>query len=358
MLRALRECCTAVYLVCNFPAAESGLEYVEPYVDHIWYRENRGYDSGAYKDALEHYIGWETVYGYDELLLTNDSYWGPFYPLDDFFRHMAAVDCDYWGLTGQGPGELLNPIYTHDAHTHSYFMVFRSQVLHSPVFRKFWEEFCYPQTFREAIVNYEIVLNAYLRQNGFQGAAFLDYDEMELKRNEISYYLYPYEMIKDRKFPVLKKKTLLMRNPGFPSALKAIQYLRENHLYPTKWIEPYVDNQFYISEDGTEEHNSLETFYRTHSKIYIYGNGVCGKSLKVYFAYKGWHYDGVIVSTPGEEDVDVMTLENADIRSDTGIIISVINRTAASDIAAYIGNRCTREQLFFISECKTIQIPD
>jgi rhamnosyltransferase len=271
---------------------------------------------------------------------------------------MDAVDCDYWGLTERGPGEFGDPPYFFDTHIQSYFWIFRSQVLHSPNFRKFWEEFCYPQTFREAVIDYEFRLNEYLRRDGFRGAAFFGANEMKLKKNENPYNVYPYEMIKDKKFPVLKKKTILMRNSGFPSALKALQYLKENNLYPTKWIESYVDNQFYISKDGTEEHNSLETFYHAHSKMYIYGNGVCGKSLKVYLAYKGWHCDGVIVTNPGGEDMDVMTLENADIQPSTGVIISVINRKAASDIAGYIGNRCTREQLFFISECRAIQILD
>lgn len=357
MLRALRECCTAVHLVCNFPAAESGLEYVEPYVDHIWYRENKGYDSGAYKDALNDLIGWDKVLGYDELLLVNDSFWGMFFPLKNYMDEMDEAVCDFWGMTGQSAGEFQNPEYKFDAHIHSYFLAFKSNVLHSSAFREFWERFEYPETFREAVVNFEIQINVWLRGYGFRGLSFMDLWNIELKRNINPYYEYSYELISEKKFPLLKKKNILIRNHGFSSTLQAVSFLKENALYPVQWIEDSIETQFYMPEMSGTEYNSLEVFYRSHSGIYIYGNGICGKNLKVYFAYKGWHYDGVIVTNPCREDADVLTLESADIQPSTGIIISVLDRAAASDIAAHIGSCCTREQLFFISECKAIQTP-
>ena len=67
VLKSLKACCSKVYLVCNYKGMESGLEHVSSYIDGIFFRENKGYDSGAYKDALCEFLGWDEVYQFDEL---------------------------------------------------------------------------------------------------------------------------------------------------------------------------------------------------------------------------------------------------------------------------------------------------
>jgi rhamnosyltransferase len=357
VLKSIKQCGIDIYCICNYPHIESGLEYVTPYAEKVICRENRGYDSGAYRDAIIDLIGLDRVLGYDELLLVNDSFWGMFFPLENYINEMDGADCDFWGMTGQAAGEFQNPEYKFDAHVHSYFMVFKSNVLHSDVFRKFWEDFEYATTFREAVVNFEIGINARLRESGFKGMSFIDLWKIELERNINPYYEYPYELISGKKFPLLKKKCILIRNHGFPSLLKAVKYLKENLLYPTGWIEDKIETQFYIPEMNTQECNSLEAFYHSHSNIYIYGKGVCGRNLAVYFGYKGWNFENFIVSDKVAGDSGVISIDEAAISPGTGIIVSVINESVASDIVALIGNRCLRGQLFLISECRAIQLP-
>ncbi|MBO5032046.1 MAG: hypothetical protein J6D08_09210 [Lachnospiraceae bacterium] len=357
IIKAIRQCDMDICFVCNYFECVSGLEYIQPYVNWIYYRANTGYDSGAYKDALCDFIGWDKVYEYDELILTNDSYLGPFFPVEDYFRQMNSAECDFWGMTGQAAGEFTNPVYQFEAHVHSYFFVFRKTVLHSEAFRDFWNQFEYPASFRQAIINFEIQINVYLRKCGFKASSLIDLWHIELERNVNPFLQHPYELIAEHRFPILKKKSLLIRNPGFSSALRAVQYLKEKELYPAELIEELVENQFYIPEFGEQECNSLENFYHQHSKIYIYGDGVCGRNLAVYFEYKGWRFEHFLVTKTEEADSDVMTIEQVDIGPTVGIIISVINPTVAEEIASNIGERCCKGQLFFISECKAIQLP-
>jgi rhamnosyltransferase len=297
------------------------------------------------------------VLEYDELLLVNDSFWGMFFPLEKYFDEMNKADCDFWGMTGQAAGEYHNPEYKFDAHVHSYFLVFKRQVLHSETFKSFWNDFDYPQTFSETIRNFEIQINKKLRKQGFKGLSFMDLWNIKMERNINPYYEYPYELISENNFPLLKKKSILIRNHGFLSVLKAVDYLRENSLYPTKWIENELENQFYISDINQTACNSLEFFYRRYFNIYIYGNGVCGKNLAVYFEYKGWKFEKIIVTDKTECKDAVVTIDDVEISSDTGIIISVINKEVADEIMSNIGERCCMEQLFLISECKAIQLP-
>lgn len=353
-LKALKQYGMDIFFVCNCLESVSGLKYVEPYVNQIFYRKNIGWDSGAFKDALFDFIGWNRVLNYDELILINDSFF-VFSSLDAVFKQMAAVDCDYWGMTRHPGGEISNPRYEFSEHIQSYFLVFRNMLLHSDAFVKFWKQLQYPNTYREAVINYEIQLNAYLRDNGYKAAAVMDSWHTELTRNVDPSMKYPYELIAELNIPILKRKCLLVGNPGFPNAIKAIQYLQVKELYPIELIEEFMENQFYNSKFGQQEYscNSLEFFYRQYTSIYIYGHGVCGKNLAVYFEYKHWRFEKFLV-TDIEGGSNVMTFEEAVIKPTTGIIIAVLDQKASEEIAMHIGTRCCREQLFFISECTLI----
>ena len=66
-------------------------------------RPDKGFDSGAFKDVLEHYVTWDVVVKYDELILVNDSCYGPIYPLEEMFKKMdfERGELDYWAITEQ-----------------------------------------------------------------------------------------------------------------------------------------------------------------------------------------------------------------------------------------------------------------
>lgn len=356
-LKSLKRCCTKVYVVCNHINPPSGVESVVPFTDHIFYRENKGYDSGAYKDIFCNFLSRDELEIYDEIVLANDSFFGFFYPLEDAFALMDESACDFWGMTGQGAGEYTNPLHSFDAHIHSYFLVFKRKVIENPVFLGFWEQMEYASSFREAIVNFELEINRRLKQEGFTGKSFIDVYGILPKRNENPYYSMPYELVKDCKVPVMKKKCVLVRNVGFASMLKTIQYLKQKNLYPVHWMLSCLENQFYVPGIGNGPCNSLEIFCNSHPEIYIYGAGVCGKNLAVYFAYRGWDYRGFIVTDNKKKEEHVLSIEEAEISAQTGIVISVIDAGVAEEIKKHISGRCDREQLFFMSDCDAVKLP-
>lgn len=359
MLMALREYTTTLYVVCNYPQILYGEEYVAPYADKIFYRENKGYDAGAYKDMLCTVLGWEKINQYDELILMNDSFLGPFYDFSEYFDLMEKISCDFWGMTRNFHGELKSIGYHYEPHIHSYFLVFRKLVLNSRQFRDFWENFVYPQTFTETILNYEIKLNECLEQAGFLPMAITDVFGLTFEENEIAYFSYSYELIRDRILPILKRKPLLIRNAGFANVLKSIDFIDDHRLYPVDWIWDMLDSQFYIENYAPDGTNCLEFFYNKFKKLYIYGAGVCGKSLALYFDYKGWKHDGILVSDKAGQDTDCILFDDVCIDNETGIVISVIHEEVSKEIVRYVEtkSKCKRAQMFVIYDCKAIRLP-
>ena len=98
MLKELKNCTDYLAVVCNEPQIVRGKEILETYADDIFYRENIGFDAGGYKDALCNYIGWDKILSFDELVLVNDSMFGPFIPMKSIFNKMDEKSVDFWGL--------------------------------------------------------------------------------------------------------------------------------------------------------------------------------------------------------------------------------------------------------------------
>ena len=77
-LGSMRAMVDTIIVVCNMPGIDKGFRNLSDYADGIFYRENIGLDAGGFKDALCTFVGWEKIRQYDELILANDSFYGPF----------------------------------------------------------------------------------------------------------------------------------------------------------------------------------------------------------------------------------------------------------------------------------------
>lgn len=360
MLKSLRDCVTSLYVVCNYPEILDGYDYIRPYADAVFCRENKGYDGGAYKDMLCTLIGWDIIYQYDEIILANDSFIGSFYSLNRYFDLMSDVSCDFWGMTRNFGGEYKDSIIgEYESHVQSYFVVCRERLLHSSYFRDFWEKLVYPKTYDEAILYFEHAINHMCKDKGFKALALTDVWGLTFEKDVNPYRSYSFELIKDYKLPVLKKKSIMIPNLGFPNAIKAVDYIEAEKLYPSNLIWEVIDSQFYIENYAPGKANCLEQFYNKFNKIYIYGAGVCGKNLVLYFEKKGWKLDGILVSDRSEQDIECTVFEEVEIDDETGIIVSVRHKNVSEEIIRYIETKsnCKREQLFVIYDCKAIRVP-
>ena len=158
-LKALQSVASTIIFVSTSTLSDETKETLHPYCKEIVLRDNEGYDFMSYKLGLS-YIDYSQ---YDEVILCNDSVYGPFYPLNDTFSTMQTKHVDMWGMTDN---------YELSYHLQSYFLVFRQTVLQSDAFKTFWDTVHMLSNKEQVIEAYEIGLSRHLLQNGFQLDAY------------------------------------------------------------------------------------------------------------------------------------------------------------------------------------------
>ncbi|HRG63810.1 MAG TPA: rhamnan synthesis F family protein [Burkholderiales bacterium] len=130
-------------------------------VDKIITRENIGYDFHSYKAGIDSIDG---LTAYDQLILCNDSCYGPLFSLKDIFVKMNRQEINFWGITSSNLLQF---------HLQSYFLVFNKPVLQSNCFINFWKNLPIYQNRKDIIHNYEIALTQVLISNNHYAASYI-----------------------------------------------------------------------------------------------------------------------------------------------------------------------------------------
>jgi lipopolysaccharide biosynthesis protein len=84
--------------------------------DVVILRQNIGYDFGAWRDAID-FLGLPRVET-EEVIVANDSVFGPLLPLGDTLRRLNYNKADIWGLTEKLAGTLPSPVVFPGVWTH------------------------------------------------------------------------------------------------------------------------------------------------------------------------------------------------------------------------------------------------
>ena len=215
-------------IVCNGNVNEEGLSKLRRFTDDVFVRENIGYDAGAIKDVLYNLFGWENVYKFDELVLFNDSFFGPLYPFKEVFDAMDARELDYWGLVEQCEFSL-DEYRRFDKHINSYFVVFKGRLLKSNDYRDFWDTMPVLNNFYDAVFHFELRMNSFFYERGYLGEAHIDFSTLITSRSnspdEILFvYEMPYETVVHCGNPIIKRKAFTTENSTILKSTNAEGY--------------------------------------------------------------------------------------------------------------------------------------
>jgi len=181
-----------VYYFGDFDCDEKELEKLKPYCKKAFAKRHKKYDFGSWQELVK-IIGKEEIRKYDELILTNDSCFGPLFPLEEVFSQMENKSCDFWGLSSSRGYHI---------HIQSYFVVIKKNVLKSDVLFDFLEKVEPEKSLREVCDKYEDRLTYVLCKAGFNFQTYIPYGDFKNQP-----YYNTTAAIKDAHFPLLKVKT-------------------------------------------------------------------------------------------------------------------------------------------------------
>ena len=152
-LASLRPHAEHILVVSNSPVDDAGRARLEASCDEILERPNAGLDVGAYRAGLEH-LGWDRLADFDELILTNHTYYAPLRPWGEVLTRAANWgDISFWGMTEHAtmrPHPFLAQREL-PRHLQSHWIAVRRRLLTDPAFREYWEQMPPVSSYRDSI---------------------------------------------------------------------------------------------------------------------------------------------------------------------------------------------------------------
>ena len=166
--RALAEAGYAIAFVSNCPSlADTDLTVLKSFCAAIICRRNVGYDFGAVRDALR-LLGLPRD-STDQLVIANDSVFGPLQPLHTLLDRIDFTKADIWGATDS---------WQHGYHLQSYFLAVGKAALQSAAWRQFWDGVRLMQSRDYVISRYEIGLTQAMLRAGLRCDAAWNYNDL------------------------------------------------------------------------------------------------------------------------------------------------------------------------------------
>ena len=261
---------------------------------------------------------------FDDIVLFNNTFYGPFFDMEDIFNMFSAdKTIDFWGLSKWIGGE--SPmLHEKDlpAHVQAYFVVIKKSILQSSYWLGFWKNMSYSRTYADAIRNFEVGLTTYFSEKGFRYTTWLEEQGggRLLQPGKVVYNEYPYKMISEYKFPVLKYKAITFFNSS--QIVKIRDFIKKTYDYDMDLILNHFKRHEKYKNAAPFSNTALEEFYSKYDKIYVFGYGKYGKEMEAYFQYHGWSIYAFVVSD-NLSDETMLSLKDVDLNAKDGIIIAL-----------------------------------
>lgn len=163
-LRGLKKVCDSIIFIADNPIVPGEIEKIKGLVAFAQFKRHREYDFGSYKRGYKVAIELGLVDSAHEMVLCNDSCYGPVFPFAEMFGEMKSRGVDFWGVTA-------NRQFGY--HLQSYFMVFTSTVFKSKCFADFLSAVKEQGCWLDVIYNYETKFTKALMDVGFTADSYI-----------------------------------------------------------------------------------------------------------------------------------------------------------------------------------------
>ena len=158
LLKGLQEISDYIVIVSDNPVYKQELIKLNGLCNAYKFIRHGEYDFGSYKCGYNYLIENNILKENDNLLLINDSNYGPVHPFTNVIDDFKSKQCDFYGLS-VGRNE-------HHISIQSFFYIFKSKVYNSMLFQEFILSVKKELTPAAVVCNYEFRLTKLLEDNG------------------------------------------------------------------------------------------------------------------------------------------------------------------------------------------------
>jgi hypothetical protein len=145
----------------------ASLTALQPFCRAVIVRRNVGYDFGAVREVLDllDLPRSET----EQLLIANDSVYGPLAPIKDMMARIDFDKADIWGPTES---------WQYHYHLQSYFLLAGKRAVNSPAWRTFWRGVRQVSSKQWVIARYEVGLTQQMLKAGLRCQPLWGYHDL------------------------------------------------------------------------------------------------------------------------------------------------------------------------------------
>ncbi|MCV0333160.1 MULTISPECIES: rhamnan synthesis F family protein [unclassified Microbacterium] len=208
-LKDLRRFCDTILVISNGALAPAGRATLETVADEVIERDNSGFDIWGYKHGLDH-VG-EAISDFDEVILANDTWFGPVRPFDPVFERMDRQELHFWGMTDHVRVEP-NPFTHRDYlayHLQSYWLVARKELVASVEWIDYWANLPAMNAYEDAVVKHEAIFTERFTSYGFIGEVAFPSITDKVENHAVLYA----EQLLDAGCPTLKRRPFFQWPP-------------------------------------------------------------------------------------------------------------------------------------------------
>ena len=136
-------------------------------------------EAAALKQTILSMMGERKLEEYDELIMVNDSFFGPFTSVDNILRTAEEKDAeaDFWGLVAKNENEKTVKVCRYHYQPwflYTFFLVVRERMLRSEAFREYWKSMKNYVKESSAKEGHEFAFTKYFQDVGFKAFSFFE----------------------------------------------------------------------------------------------------------------------------------------------------------------------------------------
>lgn len=256
-LQGLQPLTKAIVVVCDNDLLPAEQEKLKGLATHVITGRHGEYDFGSYKRG----VAWARKAGLlaqaDDLILCNDSCFGPVGSFKPMFVEMEARSLDFWGVTDS---------HQISYHLQSYFLVFSRKVFESGDFKSFFSGIARQSSVQEVIKKYEVRLTGILTDAGFKTGALISNRLIGRHVDDQTYAnlpIFPLYTIASGS-PLLKVKAMIYPHTNLDGQNKVLSFIRNSDKNLYSAIATDIDTAKFIEADNVAFSLIMPTRNRAH----------------------------------------------------------------------------------------------